>query len=276
MNPFKLLITSTILSAALLAAPTGCNGIYYANEAPDILNTKLNTKIQELCYSSFAVIHSGVSRTPLWSAEHLTKEGLRHKIKRTNDFHAEEELNINERSELTDYSLSGYDRGHMAPSADMPNKTAQHECFTLANMVPQNSDNNRGIWAAIEESTRRLTKVKGELYVITGPLFLGSSIQRIKGRVLIPTKIYKAIYDPFSGKGAAYLVNNAPGRNYDVISIGELEQISGIRFFPQMRVSSKQTAMDLPDPETKNSKSHNPFTDKDIIRLLEKLFKGSW
>jgi hypothetical protein len=61
-----------------------------------------------------------------------------------------------------------------------------------------------------------------------------------------------------------------------VISIGELEQISGIRLFPQMRVSSKQTAMDLPDPETKNSKPHNPFTDKDIIRLLEKLFKGSW
>lgn len=276
MNLFKILITSIILAAALLAATTECNGIYYANEAPDILNTKLNSKIQELCYSSFAVIHSGVSRTPLWSAEHLTKEGLQHKTKRTNDFHVEEQLNIDERSELTDYSHSGYDRGHMAPSADMPNKTAQNECFTLANMVPQNSDNNRGIWTSIEESTRQLTNLKGELYVITGPLFLGSSIQRIKGRVLIPTKIYKAIYDPSSGKGAAYLVDNASGSDYEVISIGELEQISGVRLFPQMRVSSKQTAMDLPDPETKNDQSHKAFTDKDIIHLIEKLFKGNW
>lgn len=276
MNPFKIFFTSAILSATLLAAPTQCDGMYYANEAPDILNSKLNSKIQELCYSSFAVIHSGVSRTPLWSAEHLTKEGLRHKTKRTNNFHVEELLNVDERSELKDYSRSGYDRGHMAPSADMPNKLAQHECFTLANMVPQNSDNNRAIWAAIEESTRQLTKVKGELYVITGPLFTGSDIKRIGGRVLVPTKLYKAIYDPSSGKGAAYVVNNAPGSDYEVISIMELEQISGIRFFPTMRSSAKSTVMDLPDPKVRNGQSHNTFIDKGIIHLLEKLFKGSW
>ncbi|MDP1785146.1 MAG: DNA/RNA non-specific endonuclease [Sulfuricurvum sp.] len=276
MKHVTVLISSTLLSTALLSSPTQCTGIYYSNEAPDILNAKLNNKNTELCYSSFAVMHSGVSRTPLWSAERLTREGLRSKTRRSNNFHPEEQLSPYERSELKDYSHSGYDRGHMAPSADMPTKLAQQECFTLANMVPQNSDNNRGIWAGIEGATRQLTKNKGELYVITGPLFMGTSVQRIGGRVLIPTKIYKAIYDPATGKGAAYVVENAPGNDYEVISITELEQMSGIRFFPQMKASAKQTAMNLPEPEVRNGRSHNTFSDTGIIRLLEKLFKRNW
>lgn len=279
MNPFlKLSIAftgSVILSASLFANPTQCPEIYYANDAPDILNAKLFPKTQELCYSSFAVMHSGMSRTPLWSAEHLTREGLRSKSKRSNNFHTEERLNPDERSELADYSRSGYDRGHMAPSADMPTPKAQQECFTLANMVPQNGVNNRGIWAAIEESTRKLAKGKGELYVITGPLFSGSNLQRIGGRVLVPTKIYKAVFNPVSQEGAAYVVENAPGDDYTVVTIAELEHMAGIRFFPQMKTSAKLTAMDLPDPEVRGNRSHNTF-NKDIIRLLEKLFRGGW
>ena len=139
MKLFISLIGSLILSTSLFSAKTQCDGLYYSNEAPDILNVKLLPKSKELCYSGFAVMHSGISRTPLWSAEHLSKERLRHKSKRTNDFHPDDQLSSDERAELADYARSGYDRGHMAPAADMSNKQSQHECFTLANMVPQNS-----------------------------------------------------------------------------------------------------------------------------------------
>lgn len=276
MKPSTAFFSSLLLSTALLASSTQCTGIYYNNEAPEILNTKLLPKTKELCYTAFAVMHSGVSRTPLWSAEHLTHDSLRKKIKRSNDFHEEELLESDERSQLSDYAHSGFDRGHMAPSADMPTKLAQHECFTLANMVPQNSDNNRGIWAAIESSTRDLTKETGELYVITGPLFTGSSVGRLKGRVLIPTKLYKAIYDPISHKGAAYIIDNISGEDYEVISIMELEQMAGVQFFPQMTPSAKKKMMDLPDPEIKNGRPHNEKSGSgiSIFRLLEKLFNG--
>ncbi|MCK9372710.1 MAG: DNA/RNA non-specific endonuclease [Sulfuricurvum sp.] len=273
MKLFLLPIASLLLSTALFSAPTQCSGLYYGDEAPDILNTKLLPKTKELCYSSFALMHSGISRTPLWSAEHLTQQGLRHKSKRTNDFHPDDQLNADERAELSDYARSGYDRGHMAPSADMGTKQSQHECFTLANMIPQNGENNRGIWSAIESATRHLTNQKGELYVITGPIFSGSQVKRIGGRVLVPTKLYKAIYDPSSGRGAAYLVSNAPTGDYEVVSIFELEQISGLKLFPKMTPSAKQKAMDLPDPQERHGSSYNNLTNKDIIHLLETLLK---
>lgn len=273
MKLLCLSITSLLLSTLLFSAPTQCEGLYFGNEAPDILNTKLRPKTKELCYTSFALMHSGVSRTPLWSAEHLTREGLRRKSKRSNDFHPEEELKPDERAELADYARSGYDRGHMAPAADMPDKKSQYECFTLANMVPQNSENNRGIWSAIEASTRRLTTKKGELYVITGPLFIGSEITRIGGRVLVPTKLYKAIFDPYSGRGAAYLVTNRPNGGYEVISIAQLERLSGLNLFPRMTSSAKESAMELPDPQQRNDNSNHTTENQAIIELIEKLLK---
>lgn len=270
---FITITGALLLSVTLHANSTRCDGIYYANNAPDILNNKLIAKTDELCFSSFAVMHSGISRTPLWSAEHLTRDNLHSKSKRANNFHPEEQLNPNVRAELRDYSHSGYDRGHMAPAADMPTSQAQHECFTLANMVPQNQDNNRGIWAGIEEATRELTKQKGELYVITGPLFIGTSLLRVGGRVLVPTKIYKAIYDPSSVKAAAYVVDNAAGEEYQVMSIAQLEQLSGIRFFPNMDESSKNSPMKLPAPIVKNKHTHNTIANDSVFHFIEKLFQ---
>jgi endonuclease G, mitochondrial len=273
MKLYVSLISSILLATTLFSSPTRCEGIYYGNEAPDILNAKLLPKTKELCYSGFALMHSGISRTPLWSAEHLSKEGLRHKTKRSNDFHPDDQLNADERAELSDYARSGYDRGHMAPSADMGDKQSQHECFTLANMVPQDHENNRGVWSGIEGATRNLTNQKGELYVITGPIFSGSQVKRIGGRVLVPSKLYKAIYDPSSGQGAAYLVSNTPSNDYEVISIAQLEQMSGVQLFPKMTPSAKQTGMDLPDPQERNGGSYNNLTNTDIIHLIEKLLK---
>lgn len=272
MQSVKYFIILIALSATLFSAPNQCNKIYYGNEAPDIINSKLTAKTKELCYLAFAVMHSGISRTPLWSAEHLTRAALSSKSERTNDFHAEDRLPFDERAELDDYARSGYDRGHMAPSADMPNQEAQHESFTLANMIPQNQENNRGIWANIEGATRNLAKDRGELYVVTGPIFGGTNLQRIGGRILIPTKIYKAIYDPSSGFSGAYIVDNSKGNNYQVISISELEQLSGIKPFPQLSEKSKQHAMKLPEPTLHSDNgSKNVNTQRSMQNQLNQI-----
>ena len=40
--------------------------------------------------------------------------------------------------------------------------------------------------------------------MVTGPIFEGSSLQRINGRVLVPTFVFKAIYDPIRNEAGAY------------------------------------------------------------------------
>ena len=114
--------------------------------------------------------------------------------------------------------------------------------------MPQNPNNNQVLWEGIESAVRKLTKQNGELYVVTGPLFIGSSLQSLHGRVMVPTQIYKAVLDPRTGRAAAYLVNNEAGMDYKVISIAELERISGIEVFPDLSQRAKEDAMNLPRP----------------------------
>ena len=93
-------------------------------------------------------------------------------------------------------------------------------------MIPQNPDNNRHVWERIESTVRTLAKSRGELYVITGTLYIGSSVQRLNGRVFVPTNIYKIVYDPRAQRGAAYYVSNAEDAAVQVLSISEHKQAS--------------------------------------------------
>ena len=245
----KALFLASLLSIMLYAAPTVCPKFYVDGEAPEIVNEKLANKTKELCFEAFGVMHSGISKTPLWSAEYLTATAIDADVPRKNKFHEETQLPINERAQLNDYAKSGYDRGHMTPSADMPTESAQADSFSLANMVPQDHNNNTGIWSNIESATRYLAKKEGSLYVITSPIFKGN-IKSIGNGVLVPTMIYKVVYSPKQQKAAAYLTNNAPGREYQIISIKELEALTGINFFPKMEEQKKTQLLSLPEPKT--------------------------
>jgi endonuclease G len=245
---FLCLPSPSLLPAA--ATRSACPEPYFQGVAPVILNPKLAAGTQELCFSRFAVVHSGITRTPLWSAEHLTREGLSaaEGLVRVNRFHPEEALPAGSRAELYDYARSGYDRGHMAPNGDMPDPQAQYESFSLANIVPQDPESNRGVWQKIEISVRALARRRGELYVVTGPLFRGAELKRIGGRVMVPSHVYKAVLDPGKGKAAAYLVENGPTGDYRVLSVAELGELSGIDLFPTLAPSARREAMNLPKP----------------------------
>jgi endonuclease G len=202
-----------------------------------------------LCYDAFAVLHSGVSRTPLYAAEHLTRTHLTSAatLERVDSFHPEDALPVEERAELTDYVRSGYDRGHMAPNADMPTPAAQAQSFSLANMVPQVHANNAGIWSGMEQVARRLASGDGEVYVVSGPAFLGSEIKQV-GRVLIPTHLWKVIYRPATQQAGAYVIRNDDSAVYQVVSITALAQTVGVDVLPSLPAAVRDAAMELPQP----------------------------
>lgn len=243
-------ILATLLTVLSPFAHADCPQHFANGTSPTFLNQKFSQSSKELCYQGFAVMHSGITRTALWSAEHLTRERLdsARGLPRNNTFHPDDNLPYEYRAELNDYARSGYDRGHMAPSGDMPSAAAQDESFSLANMIPQDPDNNRNLWEGIESAVRTYTKENGSLYVITGPIFEGSNLRRIGGRVLVPSGVFKAIYDPAKRTAGAYVAHNAPGMEYQAVSIAELEKRIGINLFPGMDQRIKETCMKLPVP----------------------------
>lgn len=232
------------------AAPSACPQHHLGGQAPDLVNPRMTEKARELCYGAFGVLHSGVTRGPLWSAERLTGERLAaaRKMRRQSEFHAEGALPREERAELSDYKGSGFDRGHMAPSGDMPDADGQQQSFSLANIVPQDPDSNQNLWERIEEAVRNRAKAQGDLYVVTGPLFAGDTVKRLKGRVFVPTHVFKAVYDPKARAAGAYLVANAPGEAWQAVSLSQLRRLSGLDVFPSLPQAVKDAGMALPPP----------------------------
>jgi endonuclease G len=225
-----------------------CADHFLAGRAPRILNAKLARDTNELCFHEFSVMHSGVTRTPLWSAEHLDPANIvaAQQLSRENSFHAETRLPADERAELADYARSGYDRGHMAPNGDMSDRDSQHDSFSLANIVPQDGENNRHLWAAIEGAVRKMVKREGDLYVVTGPAFLSTDLKQV-GKVLVPTHLYKLVWSAHQNAGAAWFVENTPDAKPEVMSIPELERRIGIDLLPAVGAADKDHMLRLPN-----------------------------
>jgi endonuclease G, mitochondrial len=274
-------ICAAILAvAALAAAPAradeACSALFAEGRAPVLTNPKLAARTVPLCFEAFAVLHSGTARTPLYAAEHLTRASIAdaRTVARDDSFHEEARLPEDQRASLEDYVRSGFDRGHLAPAGDMPTLSAQAESFSLANIVPQNRALNRGLWAAIEESVRRLASERGEIFVVTGPIFEGRSVGAIKGRVLVPTQLFKAIYDPRTGEAGAYLAPNAAGAQWRAVPLATLRDMAGLDVFPALPEAAKAKAMVLPEPQEFARDGQESFADflkqlaVDVLRRL--------
>ncbi|MBG6071810.1 MULTISPECIES: DNA/RNA non-specific endonuclease [unclassified Polaromonas] len=272
---FRTLVFSlTVLVSTSVLAGTDCPQHFAAGQPPVVTNPKFQPRTQPLCFRAFAVLHSGLSRTPLYSAEYLTRKNLKNaaKLSRKDSFHSEDALPERDRAELSDYERSGYDRGHMAPNADFANRKAQAESFSLANMVPQVHESNAGVWAGIESAARQLAIAEGDIYVISGPAFIGSNLKKI-GNVLVPTHVWKVIYSPTQQRAGAYLITNDNTRDYAVVSVSKLEKMVGLSLLPGLPQNVRDAGMALPKPEPrqdrrKKTRPQDEFTLRDFTSLL--------
>lgn len=246
---FILLCGLGLVSTIALASDfNACNQQFLQQRSPQITNDALSRNNYPLCFNGFAVQYSGVSRTPLWSAEYLTPQRIKQAktLKRQDNFHEESKIPVNYRATLNDYKRSGYDRGHMAPNGDMATLAQQQDSFSLANMVPQSPHNNQEVWRNLEEATRSLvTRSQQGAYVVTGPAFLSNSLKQV-GKVLVPSHVYKAVYFPDLNVASAYFAPNDESGDIEIISIAELEQKIGVNVFPALKQSLKTKKVDLP------------------------------
>ena len=229
----KWFVSLLLVAASHVSAATSCTDFTPNAQWPVLTNAKMSPKSRMLCYSDFAVLHSGITHGPLWSAEHLTRDHIEaaKDMVRTNKFFEDARLPDGEGATLADYKRSGFDRGHMSPAGNRWNPDAMAQSFSLANIVPQNRENNQRLWSHIETAVRKLSVKYDDTYVVTGPMFTGQQLQTIgPTRVFVPTQLFKVIYVPSNKLAFAIVADNVATNRYDVKTVHELEAISGIRF----------------------------------------------
>lgn len=236
----KLLLFSSLwlpLSASALFDQ--CQNLFPSQQIPS--TTQVG---RDLCFDDFAIYYSPLDKKPIYTVERLSGEQLQAPHpRRTNQFYEEARLPAHERALLADYRGSGYDRGHNVPAGDMTSERGMAQSFSLANMMPQARQNNQGIWAKrVEEPTRMYIKrAQGDIYVFTGSVGHAGNIG--KGKVTIPSHLYKLVYDPARKLAWAYWVENTDDAQMNApISYAELIQKTGIDFrLPTEVVGSKSS-----------------------------------
>lgn len=229
---------------------TGSDAVYtYDEEAPsgaitfagcpERVKYPAPEDIQVIVRNDFIIGWSKSLRHPVWCAYHVKKDALYDAGKRPSFLVAE----TPNAPHPTEYTKSGFDRGHMVPNYAIATRygpDAQRETFRMNNIAPQRPALNRGVWRDIEHRIAELWTAKyGEIWVVVGAVpndpktTFGNSID-------VPRAFYQVIIaqDGFDVRALAIYIPQNVGWNAwaarHIISINELEEITGLNFNPNL------------------------------------------
>ena len=216
---------------------SGIDSFYFTNSF-DFAWPAYTVDDQIVEHEGYALSYDEKNEQPFWVAQKLERSNIEKNRYQWKDNFREDPLVRTGSAALNDYKNSGYDRGHLAPAADLSwSKQALDQSFFLSNMSPQNPSFNRGIWRKLEENVRKWAISNNTIYVVTGPI-IEKGLDRIgKNRVTVPEYYYKAILDIEEPelKAIAFIMKNEKS-DADIfnfaVTIDELESIAKLNFFP--------------------------------------------
>lgn len=186
-------------------------------------------------YEGFRVSFNKENHTPNWVAWELLASETDGDVGRYNNFWTDNE--IDGCPSTYDYRNSGYDRGHLCPAADQKwSREAMEQCFSLANICPQDHSLNTGAWKTLEGKERLWAQRDSAIIIISGPIYADTDKTRIgTAGVRVPGAFFKILAAPYldNPRGIAFVYPNmtAPGNmeNY-VMTIDDVEQLTGFDF----------------------------------------------
>lgn len=178
------------------------------------------------------------ARTPQWVAYKLTAADVGGDAGRAGSFYVDTAVIARGYPHATnaDYAHSGYDKGHMLPSADRSRTATENRAtFIFGNIAPQTPTLNRGTWKMLEEHIRTITHTADTIYIVCGgvnepqPPTIGSG-------VAIPQLFFKALAvrrgDDFTFHGYV-MPNENPNRDFwqHQVTIDSIERLTGLKLF---------------------------------------------
>ena len=220
---------------------------------------KIDSLEELIAHRALFLVYDEEHEQAKWVLHKISTNIIEGKVSRTNDFRKdtliksgsaeEKDYFLKTKNELGKYEYDGYgyDRGHLAPSADFRwSQRALSESYFYSNMSPQLPTFNREIWADLEGLVRSYVyENKRPLIVYTGPVLkdnLKKQERSING-VSIPEEFYKVVVDFEARKGIAYILPQVGSKDYPVeyfaTTIDEVESITGIDFLHQIDDETK-------------------------------------
>lgn len=187
-------------------------------------------------YIGFTLSYNTHFKQANWVAYELTKEEINGNAERDNIFKVDPRFK-NRSANNSDYSKSGYDRGHLAPAGDMKwNDQAMSESFFYTNISPQVPQFNRGNWKKLEEYVRAWADELNSIYVVTGPILKDKQKRIGRNKVTVPDFFYKVIlsYNQGDVRGIGFVMPNANDMSdisYHAVTIDSVENLTGLDFF---------------------------------------------
>lgn len=194
-----------------------------------------NVTNQVYAYKGFIVYFNRDYHIPNCVSYELTDVEAEGDLPRYKNF--ETDPNLPGSANPWDYTRSGYDRGHMAPAADMKwNRDAMRESFYMTNVSPQARRLNEGAWKKLEDKVRDWVLRDKSLIVVTGPI-LSNNMPRIgETGVAVPGAFFKVILAPKASpqRAIAFIYPNETARggmDRYAVSVDDVETRTGLDFF---------------------------------------------
>jgi len=205
--------------------------------------TKQGTAI---CRAGYVTLNDTVAKLPVWVSYKLYPEYALGCVPRSNGFMADQSLPKGKRAELSDYAKSGFDIGHVAPSADMSSfDQFEKESFLLTNMVPQLAGLNRSTWKTLETSIRGWAVHRGHpLVIYAGPIYGPKDTTIGSNNVVVPHAFYKIVIDATTNEVAGFLFPHQLGLGTDLTKVRA--PITKIKKLANITFTYPATATELP------------------------------
>lgn len=237
----RLIVTALVALLPVVSLAQGHRGIGEPRLNKALMELPaINSSDVVLVYNGFVVNYNTKRLIPNWVAYELTAEEVAGEVPRAKGFSMD--LDYKDRQAMReDYSNTGWDKGHMAPAADMKwSQTAMTESFYLTNICPQNHDLNGKDWQTLEKYVRDWAVKYGKVWVVCGPYVYTNKFGTIGERnVVVPDGFFKAVLRQ-EGKNyysiAFVFENNAtkqPVKNA-VVSVNDVEALVGYDLFTNL------------------------------------------
>jgi endonuclease G len=227
---FSSNVTKSVSNAPRLSSDSSL----FQLEIPQVKNGE-----SPIFHVGFSLLYAEKFEQATWVAYHLTAAETEKVVARTNRF-LEDPKVVTGSATNDDYQNSVYDRGHLAPAADMAwSLASMQSSFYYSNMSPQLPGFNRGVWKRLEELVRQWALNYLAVYVVTGPV-LETGLPTIgQNKVAVPKLYYKVLLDMESSppKAIGFVLKNessSAALQEFAVTVDSVERLTGIDFFAKL------------------------------------------